>query len=303
MRSIWVTTASCHAARAARRTGSREPRPDERRLLGEQVGIGAHDGERRAQLVRHQGDQLDATLVERPQLVDPILRLPLEPDSLDDPREQIGDGPQLVDVGGGELARLLGLDVEDSDHGVVPDERDGEHRGDEAPLVDAADPQETRLGGHVRDDDRLPFGSDVSGDSLAERHTGAADLETVEAVRRRERQLPAVAIEQVERADVGLERIAGPVDDRFQELIPGACGRRQADDPVQELELAELLGRRVKAVLSPVVGALAGGTRVSVDGRHEVHDTEPTRTATRRTLRPGSGPVAKRRASAAPWAA
>ena len=64
----------------------------ERRLLGEQVGVGAHDGEWRAQLVRHEGDQLHPALVERAQLVDAILRLALEPDALDDAGQQVGDG-------------------------------------------------------------------------------------------------------------------------------------------------------------------------------------------------------------------
>ena len=77
--------------------------PGERRLLGQQVGIGANDGERRAQLVRHESDQLHSALVERTQLVDAVLRLALEPDPLDDAGQQVGDGAQLVEVGGREI--------------------------------------------------------------------------------------------------------------------------------------------------------------------------------------------------------
>ena len=71
----------------------------------------------------HEGDQLDAPLVKGAQLVDLVLGFTLQPDSLDDARQQVGDGAQLIAVGDREVPRLLGLDVEDSDDGVVPDER------------------------------------------------------------------------------------------------------------------------------------------------------------------------------------
>ena len=54
-----------------------------------------------------------------------------------------------------EVARLLGLDVEDADGLVVPGERNGQHGGHEAALVDAADPQEPGVGLDVGDDQRL----------------------------------------------------------------------------------------------------------------------------------------------------
>ena len=62
---------------------------------------------------------------------------------------------ELVDVRRGEVARLLGLDVEHADGLVVPDQRHGQHRGDEPALVDAADPQEARVRLDVGDDERL----------------------------------------------------------------------------------------------------------------------------------------------------
>ena len=71
---------------------------DERRLLGEQVGVGADDRERRAQLVGHERDELAARLVDRLERLDPRLGLGLLAALLDDAGEQVGDGAQLVDV-------------------------------------------------------------------------------------------------------------------------------------------------------------------------------------------------------------
>ena len=140
-------------ARAPRRVARRATL--ELGLVGEQVGVRAHDGERRPQLVGHERDQLVARLVERLELLDLRLGLALEPALLDDARQEVGDRGQLVDVGGRELAVLLGLDVEHADDLVVPGERHRQHRGDEPALVDAPDPQEARLGGDVGDDHRL----------------------------------------------------------------------------------------------------------------------------------------------------
>ena len=70
----------------------------ERRLLGEQVRVGAHDRERRPELVGDERDQLVAGLVERLELLDLRLGLPLEAALLDDPGEEVGDRRQLRDV-------------------------------------------------------------------------------------------------------------------------------------------------------------------------------------------------------------
>ena len=159
------------------------------------------------------------------------------------------------------VARLLGLDVEDADDGVVPDERHREHRGDEPALVDAADPQEARLGRHVRDDHRTRAGRDVAGHALAEGHAGPADLEAIEAVGRGQGQLQAVTVEQVERADIGLQGVARTVDDRLQQLVPGPGGRRQADDSVQELELPDRRRRHRRRRRRGVAGLGRGSPR------------------------------------------
>ena len=97
--------------------------PDERRLLGQQVGVGADDGERRAQLVGHEGDELAARLVDGLERLDPRLGLGLLAALLDDAGQEVGDRAELGDVGLAEVARLLGLDVEDADDLVVPGQR------------------------------------------------------------------------------------------------------------------------------------------------------------------------------------
>ena len=129
----------------ARRFGSRDERPSSGGLLGQQVGVGADHRQRGPQLVGDQRDQLVACLVQRLELVDLGLGLALEPALLDDAGQQVRDRGQLGDIRRGEVARLLGLDVEHADDLVVPGERHGEHRGDEPALVEAADPQEPRV--------------------------------------------------------------------------------------------------------------------------------------------------------------
>ena len=116
----------------------------QRRLVGEQVGVGADDRERRPQLVGDERDQLAAGLVDRLERLDPGLGLGLLAALLDDPGEQVGDRPELGDVVVAEGPGLLGLDVEDADGLVVPGQRHGQHRCHEPALVDAADPQEAR---------------------------------------------------------------------------------------------------------------------------------------------------------------
>ena len=142
----------------------------ERRLVREQVRVGAHDRERRAQLVGHERDELRPGPIERDELLDLRLGLGLEAALLDDAREQVRDRGQLRDVRVAELAVRLGLDVEHADDLVVPGERHGQHRGDEPALVDAADPQEAVVLADVGDDERLAHRGDPAGDPLAEGH-------------------------------------------------------------------------------------------------------------------------------------
>ena len=244
----------------------------ERRLLREQVGVRPDDRERRPELVRHERDKLGTSPIEGSQLLGLGLGLALQPDPLDEPGEDVGDRSELVRVGRAERPRSLGLDVEDADDAVVPDERDREHRGDEPLLIDAADPQEARVARDVRDDERATLGGDQAGHALAERDPGTSDLILVEPVRRRERQVPSIAIEQVERGDVGVQRVPGLVDDRREQLFPRPGRRREPDDAMEELELLELLGRWLGGRGRTWRIGLDRGHRPG-DGRHAHHDT------------------------------
>ena len=172
----------------------------------------------------------------------------------------------------------LGLDVEHADGLVVPGQRHAQHRGDEPALVDAADPQEARVGLDIGDDQRLLMGRDAAGHALAERHAGPADLEPVEPVRGGERQVRSVPVEQVQRGDIGVERVPRPVDDRLEELVPGARRRGEPGDLVDEAELLELVGGTGAAVLGLVPEIVpscdvtgpprpGGGYRSVADGR------------------------------------
>src|SRR4029077_13005852 len=112
-----------------------------------------------------------------------LLGLTPHPALLDDVGEEVGDRPPVGDVRRAEVTMLLGLDVEDADDPVVPDKRHGQHRGDEAALVDAADPKEALVAADIGDYERLARLGDAAGHPGAERDPGAADLVAVEAVR------------------------------------------------------------------------------------------------------------------------
>ena len=245
----------------------------QRRLVGKQVGIGADDGQRRAQLMGHEGDQLAARLIDRLERLDPRLGLRLLTALLDDPGEQVRDRAELRHVLVAERPPPLGLDIEDADDLVVPGERDGQHRGDEAALVDAADPQEAGVGLDVGDHQRSALGGDAAGHALAERDARPADLVAVEAVRGGQRQVRSVAVEQIERGDIRVEHVARPVDDGLEQLVPRPRGRGEARDLVQEAELLELVGRSPGRHDTISRTGRAGGWGRGRDARHRHHHT------------------------------
>ena len=84
-------------------------------------------------------------------------------------------------------------------------------------------------------------GGDAPGHAFAERHARAADLEPVEAVGRSQRQVRSVPVEQVERGDIRVQDVPGPVDDGLEQLVPGAGRGREAGHLVEEAELFELV--------------------------------------------------------------
>ena len=182
--------------------------------------------------------QLGPGRVERRQLLEAGLDLGLEAALLDDPGEERADRPQEFDVAGTEAAWLDGLHVEHADDVVVPDQRHRQHRG-QALDVEAADPREARVEGHVVDRDRLAAGRDPPGDPLAEREADLADLAPVEAVRGGQGQPGPLAVGEVERADLDVHRRGRAVDDRAHQLVPVARQRGQPGDLVEERELVE----------------------------------------------------------------
>ena len=122
---------------------------------------------------------------------------------LDDAGEEVGDRAELGDVARAEVARLLGLDVEDADDLVVP-------RSAARDSIEATNRRWSMPRTHRK---RVSAGTsgmtsgsrrrrDAAGHALAERHPRPADLEAVEAVRGRERQVRSIAIEQVQGGDV-----------------------------------------------------------------------------------------------------
>ena len=105
--------------------------------------------------------------------------------------------------------------------------------------VEAPNPAEALVDGDVGDLDRFaPLRCDA-GDALAERQADLAHLAGIEPVGRGEGQAQAFAVRQIERADLDLERLGRPVDDRPHELVPVAGLGRELGDLVQERQLAQ----------------------------------------------------------------
>src|SRR6266478_5026407 len=113
------------------------------------------------------------------------------------------------------------LDVKDADDPIVPDERDRQHSG-ETLDVEAADPGEPRIDRHVVDRDRLAGRRNPPGDALPEPEADLADLASIEAVRRGERQPRACPVGEIEGAHLDPECLGRAVDDRAHELVPVA---------------------------------------------------------------------------------
>ena len=228
-------------------------------LLGQEVGVGANDGQRRPQFVRDDGDELGSCLVDGLELGRAYFRLLLLATLLDDAGKQVGNGAELRHVRVAELSPGLGLDVQYAHDPIAPGERHGQHRGDESALVDPADPQESGIRFDIGNDDRIAALRHPPGHAFAEWHPGPADLESVEAVGGGEREVRSISIEEIERGDVRMECVAGLIDHGLEQLVPGLRGGRQARHAMQEPELLELLG---------------SGHRDQFRIRHGDHDTK-----------------------------
>ena len=221
---------------------SRDVAAGQRRLLGQQVGVGADDRERRPQLVGDERDELAAGLIDGLERLDPRLGLGLLAALLDDAGQQVGD-----------RARSWATSASVKSRGCsvwtlrTPTVWSCQVSGTDS--IEATNRRWSMPRTHRKRGSALTSGmtsgslgrGDATGHALAERDARPTDLEAVEAVGGGQRQVRSVAIEQVERGDVGVERVAGPVDDRLQQLVPGPGGRRQPRDLVQEAQLVELV--------------------------------------------------------------
>ena len=76
-------------------------------------------------------------------------------------------------------------------------------------------------------------------DALAERQADPAHLVPVQAVRRRQGQAARRVVQQVERADLDVERLRRTLDERPHQLVPVPRLRREAGELVEKGELAE----------------------------------------------------------------
>ena len=172
-------------------------------LAAQQLDVGAHDRERRPQGVRHDRHEVGPGLVDGAQRLD--LRLAASawrrlfstsaarrPASVSRKRRLAGENSRGSTVWTLRTPTTCSSQTSGTEH----------HRR-EARLVDAADPGEARVVVDVRADDRAArLGGDAR-DALAHGQASHADGVVVEAVRRREGHAAAVAVGEVERADVG----------------------------------------------------------------------------------------------------
>ena len=87
--------------------------------LGQEVQVGADDGQRCPQLVGDDRDQLGARVIDAAQAVELRLGLEVQAAALHHAGQKAGDGRQAPDLGRREVAARLGLDVQDADD-LVP---------------------------------------------------------------------------------------------------------------------------------------------------------------------------------------
>ena len=74
-----------------------------------------------------------------------------------------------------------------------------------------------------------------------------------------------------------MERVAGPVDDGLEQLVPGPRGRREAGDLVQEAELLELVGGAIGEVVAGTARSRrAGGARTRIGRSSRASRYKPT---------------------------
>ena len=134
--------------------------------------------------------------------------------------------PHVVGVEG---ARLDGLHDQHALQQPAIDDRHAEERAVRV-LAGLAEVLEARMRRRVGDDLRPQLLGDQAGQALGQPHADAADALRPQADRRRQHQVGAIGLEQVDRADVGLEPLLNQVDDVGQRLGGLPLSRDQPAD-------------------------------------------------------------------------
>ncbi len=172
-----------------------------KRRVGQQVQICPHHRQRSAQLVRDDGQQFGPGTVERHERFELLLRLGLEASLLDGPTKERTDRDQELDLFWRERARLDRLNVDDAGDRVVPGKWNRKH-GHELRLVKARNPLEARVHSNVWRRHRQPRERRPAGQPFAWGQRDRADLVEVKAVGGGQPEAGAIALHQVDGADL-----------------------------------------------------------------------------------------------------
>ena len=183
----------------------------------------------------------------------------------------------------GEAPGLGGLDDEHAlDHPLL-DQRDAQE-GVVGVLAGLAEVLEPRMLGGVLDHDRPELLGHEARQALVHPHPHPADALGAEADRRRQHQVRPVGLDQVDRADVGLEPLLDQLDDVGQRLRRLPFLGDQAADLVRRQERrARKCSMGVMTRCTPRSGAIQTGGEVRWKTTDYLIGTASDRASNRRT--------------------
>jgi hypothetical protein len=171
------------------------------------------------------GDGLD--------VLEPLARPPLglvRPRVLDRERGPVGGQLKELGVALREHAMTEHADVEDADGVAADDERHPQHRLD--PLLPQDRVEHVRVV-DVVEDDGPPLGGDAPREPLAERDAHAALDLLLDPHGRPRDELLRRLVEQEHRAGVGVEHVAGPHQERGEQLLEIEVRERSVREGLQ----------------------------------------------------------------------
>ena len=229
--------------------------------LEQHVGEADHGVQRRAQLVRHAGQELRLVAARDLELALALLEGDEQLDVLDRDRALRREGGDELDRALVEGGDPVAPQRDDADHLVGGEHRDAEHRAEAAELLraDAARSRDRRARrGSARCCARARPGRPAS---LRRGRSGVAARWSRYAcdAADREREPVDVAVEHVDLAGVGAAQPDGLAQHRLEHRLEL---ERRAPDDVQHLGRGRLalarLGERALELLDPLVGHIAG---------------------------------------------